>query len=468
MSLKKLEHPLNAAVLLIGAISFVYAVSATATAVLWSKSINCASIVLPLFSIVTLSLAVLTLYFLRQNAKKAVRDRLNYWTLLSFIPAVLILALLELYSSYLLNTTNVSRNRLNEFYYKELNEELLCGRFMSGENPQAEPYLNGSAEEILKSGKVPRFRGVYSGDFSSSFSDGGKVYLKLGRYALDKLKDAAQRRNSKDFEKYAKLSSKIIYYAARGIRDPERAAIILAKEFTAILQDSVTTNFPETENFDNIVSSLNDLRERFEDAMLGNIIYDTQSTLNRYDALLSKPSSIGQVLDTELSPVWSDTDIIAGKLFPSARRLRLINDYTAAVGYLHICRSVGTSIYSAANSRLEVLNNKLDEMKKNRHFAALAFVPDFRRGMMDAAWEQHRIENACLAGEIEVFRRVNKRLPKNFEEVQSHRLMTFPNGHIEGSKYTLLKGRFKDKSGNEYAGYALTVPTGSFVITDRK
>ena len=107
-------------------------------------------------------------------------------------------------------------------------------------------------------------------------------------------------------------------------------------------------------------------------------------------------------------------------------------------------------------------------MKNLRHFAALAFVPDFRRAMMDAAWEQHRIDNACLACEIEVFRRVNKRMPKNFEEVQSSRLMTCPNGHIEGSKYTLLKGRFKDKSGREYAGYSLTVPTGSFVITDRK
>ena len=468
MSLKKPEHPLNASVLSLGALFTFYAVMSAATAILWSFAVNCAAATVGVFFIGAVLLLAYALYCLRQNSKRAVRDRLNIFTLLAFIPAVLILVAVELYGGYLRNTVSVSRNRLYEYFYKELDEEKLCTEFMSGANPQEEPFLSGKAEDILKMKTVPKFRGVYSGDFASSFSDGGKVYLKLGRYAVSQLKEAAKKGDSAEFVKYGILNRKVIAAASRAIRDPERAAFILADEYAKALQECVTANFPDDRSFEQLTVALADTREGFANNITNNIIYDTQAALNRYDALIKNTSDISRILNADLEPVWSDADLIAGRLFPVARRLRLTQDYAAGMEYLHSLRAVGTSVYSAGSKRIEALSKKLDEIKKQRHFVSLAFAPDIRRHIAESAVAQHRIENAYLACEIELFRRQNKRMPKNFEELHSLRLTGFPDSIIDGSKYTLLKGRFNDKSGKEYSGYALNVPTGSFVITDRK
>ena len=468
MSLKKPDRPLNTAVTALGILAVFYSVTAAAVTVLWSQSVDCAVLCLTLFFAGAAVLLIYALYALRLNTRRPVRDRLNCWYLLTFVPAALVLIALELYGGYLLNTVNVRRDRLNDLYYKELDEEKLCTALMTGADPQDEFYQKSSPQEILKSGKVPKFRGVYSGDFATSFADGGKIYLKLGRYSLQQMKIAAEKRDSSAFLKYAKQSARIIVRAAGTLRDPEHAASILAKEFSSILQESLTATFPEGENFKQLLTLLGELRERYENGMLNNIIYDTQAALTRYDALLKKPSTIAKILKSDLSCVWSDADLLAGRLFPTVRRLRIIQDYADAVEYLHICRGVGASTYSVADKRIKALGNALNKMAEKRHFAAEAFAPDFRKHLSEAAWGQHLIENAMLACEVEHYRRENKRLPDKLTDVQSVRITAFPAGHIDGSEYKLIKGKFKDKSGKEYSGYAISVPTGSFVITDRK
>ena len=345
MSLKKPAHPLNCAVISLGILFFFYSCMASVVTMLWYLSIDCTAACIIIFFAGALALSGYALYSLRLNSKRAVRDRLNYWSLLSFVPAAIIISALELYGGYVLNTANVRRDRLNAFFFKELDDEKLCAAFMSGADPQSEPYLSGKPEDILKSGTIPKFRGIYSGDFASSFTDGGKVYLKLGRYTIRKMRESADKRDSENFIKYAGLSSKTICRAAAGVRDPERAAVILANEFISLLQESVTANFPDDKNFPALISSLYELREGFENGMVSNIIYDTQAAVTRYDALLRNCAGISKILNADMTPVWSDADIIAGRLFPTARRLRIIKDYAVGIDYLHVFRGAGSSVY---------------------------------------------------------------------------------------------------------------------------
>lgn len=468
MSLRKPKHPLNTAVISLGVLFFFYACMMAVTAILWHKSIDCSAVCTAIFFAGAVVLSGYALYSLRLNSRQAVRDRINYWSLLTFIPAAVIIAVLELFSGYIINTANVNRDRLNDFFYKELDEEKLCAKFMVGEDPQSKLYQSENIQEMLKSGKVPKFRGIYSGDFATSFTDGGKVYLKIGRYAIEKMREAAAKRDSGSFVKYTGLCCQTICHAAEGIRDPEHAAEILAKELVPLLQESVTANFPDDKNFRRFTAYLYELREGFENGMMSSLIYDTYSVLNRYDFLLSNNAGISQVLNADMTPVWSDADIIAGKLFPTARRIRIADDYTEGINYLQIYRGTASSVYSAANQRIEALGKALDKLKKQRCHISAAFVPDIRAHLLSAAKIQHSIENAWLACEIELFRREYKRLPDKLEEVQHGRIMSFPSGHLDGTAYTLVKGKFKDRNGKEYSGYALTVPTGNFVITDRK
>lgn len=459
---------MNAAIIAVGGIFCLFSCFSVLTSVLWAYGIDCAKWSLAGFAVPVLLLAVYAVYCLRCNSKSMVRDRLNYWVLTAFAPALLIYIGLELFTGYQLNTANIKRKRLNEYYYQELDDEKLCSRLLTGADPAAEPYKSGTPEEILKSGKVPQFKGVYTGDLMSSFGDGGKVYLRLGKYTAQKMKKAAEKRDSAEFAEQTGNMVKILVRSAGCVRDPEKSALILGRELCEILQKYVTVHFPDKTGLDKSIEAVNYLRERFEAHLLGYVIYDTQSVLSAYDALLKDPGRISKMVNSDLAPIWSDIDIVAGKLFPAARRSRLVGDYAAAVDMLNVYRSVASTCSSSVTGRLKGISDKLVKLQSARCYVALALLSDMRPELQSAGAVQHLIENAQMAMEVELYRRERNSFPKTLDDIKSGRLMYIPNGHIDGSEYRIVKGKFKDSSGKEFAGYALTVPTGSFVITDHK
>lgn len=468
MSLKKPQHPLNAAVISIGVIFSWFALMSVLTAVLWHFAVDCAAFTVTLFFAGTLLLAGYALYALKLNSASQVRDRLKALSFLAFLPAILLIAALELWSGYVVSKAHFQRKRLNDYYYGELDDDKLCARLMAGEDPEKEPFKSGSADEIMKSGKVPEFRGVYSGDFATSFGDGGKVYLRMGRELLDRMKEAGEKRNSEEFADCAEKFAKVLNRASGCLRDPENAAVRLGTQFVQVFQEHVTIHFPATSELDRCVAALSWMKENFEPNTLSFITYDTQSVLTGFDKLLDDNSRVGKMVTSDLTPVWSDMDILAGRLFFSARRNRIVNDYSKCMELLNIYRGIASTFTTSVNRKVNAVTNRFDKLSKERRTIVLLYVPDIREQVRSIGKVQHLIENAALAGEIELHRRKNKTLPAKLEEFQTGRIMAFPNSHIDDSKYELVKGRFKDKSGKEYSGYALKDKTGIFVITDRK
>jgi hypothetical protein len=468
MSLKKPQHPLNSAITSLGGVFCIYTIASVVTAILWSKAIDAALWCIIGFTVPSLLLVAYAAYCLRLNARSAVRDRFNYWSLAVFIPAVLVCVVLELFSGYTVNTANLRRKRLNELYLQQLDDEKLCTRLLTGVNAADEQYKNIDPAAIFKTGKVPMFKGVYSGDLASSFGDGGKLYLILGRYAANEMRKAAEKRDSEAFAANVKNMVRVMANAAACIRDPENSALILGREFHDILQSSVTAHFPDKNRLLNCLEALGYLRDVFESGIMSSTLYDTQSVLSRYDKLLKNSSRVNTMVNDDLTPVWSDIDIVAGKLFPLSRRSRLAFEYAAAVDLLNDYRGVVSSVSSSVDSRIKLLNGRFEKLKQNRHFSVLAMVPDIRSQLVKAGRVQHLIENAQMACEVEYYRRSNFRLPASLEDIKSSRMMFIPTGHLDGKDYSIVKGRFKDKDGKTYSGYSLSVPTGSFVITDKK
>ena len=97
----------------------------------------------------------------------------------------------------------------------------------------------------------------------------------------------------------------------------------------------------------------------------------------------------------------------------------------------------------------------------------MSLIPDIRPKLYSAGVVQHKIENAYLAIETELFRRNKKRLPDKIDELVNSRLMYGIEGHIDGKAYSIIKGRFKDKSGKSYPGYAVTSTGSSVVVIDK-
>ena len=467
MKLKKTRYPLNMAVLSIGMVFCLFSLFSVLTAILWSIGLDCALWTLTGFAVPVILLLGYALYCLRCNAKSMVRDRLKIWSFVMFVPAVLIYVGLELFSGYMVNTANIKRKRLNELYQLSLDDEKLCARLLAGEDPTVEPYKSGSAKEIFKTGSVPQFKGVYSGDFMSSFGDGGKIYMRLGRYAADEMIKAAEKRDSAEFVRHTENMIRVLVKATKCLRDPENSAVVLGREFVDVLQKSVTANFPDREGLLTCNRALSFLRENFEANMFNYVIYDTQAVLSSYDALLKDPSRINRMVNSNLNPLWSDIDLFAARVFPAARRNRLAMDYGAAVDFLNVYRNMAANVFSPISNRIKSYSEQWNKLSSKRCKIALALIPDMRSNLYSIGEVQHKIETAHIAMETEYFRREKKHLPEKLDDIQNSRLMYVPNGHIDGTAYSIVKGKFKDKSGKEFSGYALSVPTGSFVITDK-
>ena len=216
MTLKNLKFPLNTAIAAVGMILFVYSICAVVLSCLWQNSADGSLFCVVFFAATALVLLVFAAVSLRENSKRIVRDRFKLLSIVPAAAAVLVIAGLELYNGYNLNTVNVKRKRLHELYYGELDEVKLCTNLLSGTDPAQEPYNSGSAEDILKGG-VPKFKGVYTGDLGNSFGDGGKIYLKLGTYAVEQMRKARAAKDSGAYIKAVELAVKINRNAAAAV-----------------------------------------------------------------------------------------------------------------------------------------------------------------------------------------------------------------------------------------------------------
>ena len=464
---KKTKQPLNAAIITIGFILLFYSICAAVLTGMWYNAVDGAVFCVTSFVVVAVLLLILAVLFLRENSKRPVRDRFKYWSLIPSAAAVIVIVCVELYNGYILNTADVKRKRLGEFFYGELDETKLCAALLSGKDPSSEPFASGKAADIIKSEGVPKFKSIYTGDLASSFGDGGNVYTKLGNHSIQLMRDAAAKRDSKAFVEASALSAKIIANAASVLKDPSGAALKLGNDYVQVLQESVTTTFPADSDFEKFLEKLNTLRETYSYSHHRDVVFYTFSILSRFDRLLKKGSAIGSVTDGKGMPLWSDFDLFSGNLFPTARRGRIIADYVQCVSALNVLRVASVSGTMTVKTRIESLNKLFDGFQKKKHFICLALIPDNRARFVMVGAVQRKLEGAHFACEVEFYRRTLKKLPAKLEDAASPRMMSIPVCHIDGSQYQLIKGRFKSASG-VHPGYALQTASGSFVIVDRR
>lgn len=466
MKLKNLKFPLNTAIAAVGMILFVYSICAVVLSCLWQNSADGSLFCVVFFAATALVLLVFAAVSLRENSKRTVRDRFKLLSIVPAAAAVLVIAGLELYNGYNLNTVNVKRKRLHELYYGELDEVKLCTNLLSGTDPAQEPYNSGSVEDILKGG-VPRFKGVYTGDLGNSFGDGGKIYLKLGTYAVEQMRKARAAKDSGAYIKAVELAVKINRNAAAAVNDPANSGVKLGRLFVLALQETVDTDFPADDDFEKLAEEVSSLRESFEYSSFGNVICFTSSILGNFDRLLADNSGIGKMLDRSGAPLWSERELFAGRLFPSARRSRLIKDYQECISAMNLLRGVTSSSTITVKKKIDYLISNAADLRKKKCFVTLALTPELNGRVFEVGAVQRMLEGAHLAIEVEAYRRRHKKMPQSLENVAGGRLLSLPVCHIDGAPYELVKGKFKSASG-VYSGYAVKTQAGSFVIVEKR
>ena len=440
MSLMKPAHPLKSALAALAAAALLYTVFTLLFAVIWKYGINISGILTALF---LAAAAVLVFYsavnFIRYF-RSSEREKFSCRTLFLFLPAVLIYAGFELYTGYLSNTAEVNRDKLNKNCFKRLDETKLCEALLSGEDPENPVFHKTGAAEMLN-GRLPRFRGIYTGDLATSFGTGGKIYLRLGRQALAEMKNAAAKRDSAGYHTATVRFAKVLARAAAVLNDPECAAITLAGEFVRRLESDVSMSFPDDDTMYQMSSAVFECRENFESSIMEFTLYVLQGTLSRFDALKSSPGKIDGMLDPAAgNPVWSSSEIFAGSLFPAARRNRLANDYFVCINYLNNQRVSANSVFSTLNSRLEQMKKTNARCRELNARITSSIASDLSPLMTRAALAQTGIENALIALEVENYRRKNKRLPASLEDIQNNLLQSIPPCHADGSAWRLESG----------------------------
>lgn len=440
MSLMKPSRPLKSALSALAIAAFLYSVFTVLLAVIWKYNISISGIL----SIIFLAAAAVLIFYSAVNFirhfKSSEREEFSCRVLLLFLPALLILVCLELYTGYQSNTADVNRDKLNNNCFKQLDETLLCEKLLSGEDPENEIYHKTKASELLN-GKLPRFRGIYTGDLATSFGTGGKVYLRLGNQALTEMKNAAAQRNSEAYLAAVTRFAKVLVRAATVPNDPECAATVLAGDFIRSLEREVSMSFPDDKTMSQMSSLLMECREKFESSIMDFSLYVLQGTLSRFDAIKSSPEKVYSMLNPATgNTVWSSSDIFAGSIFPAARRHRLVSDYAVCINYLNSQRASASSVFSNLSGRLAQMKKTNARCKELNANITLAIASDLTPLMIRAALAQTGIENALIAFEVENYRRKNRKMPSSLEDIQNNLLQSIPPCHADGSAWRLESG----------------------------
>ena len=464
MSFKKPSHPLNTAIVMLSLAVCLHAVFTILLMALWICKVDCAALLTGVFLLLALLLIAYSAYALYCNTSSMCRDRFQLRSLTGLAVAGVLYAAAGLFNGYCINKINHAKERLEVHYYGILDDDKLCTEIMRGEDPADSKYTEKSPGEILKNG-IPKFRGVYTGSFLDSFGDGGKLYIMLGRYCIAEMKKAYDANDSKAFGTHAQNTAKIIQNASQALRDPEQSARIITAEYISALQECLTSRFPEGRDFEKVVRALAVLHSNFEHNQLKEIVYLTQSVLNRYRSVLDGKEPVSAVMTNQNQTAWSEADLFAAKIFYPAGRNRLINDYGAAIELLNTYRIMRSAGGSSLKDRIKILSARREKLKAARHNIALALIPDIRSALAAPGHAQSLINTAHLAVELELYRRDNGVLPAELSHIENPRLMSIPNGHIDGSAYKIIKGRFlNSRDKKEYAGYAVSVPGYFFAI----
>ena len=440
MSLAKPERPLKAAVAALAAAAFLYAVFTLLFMVVWRYGIGITGVLTSLFLALEAVLMIYAVWNIIRHAKSSEREKFSCRTLFLFLPAVLIYAGLCLYTGYLANTAEVNREKLNNNCYKQLDETKLCESLLSGEDPEDEKFTKSDAAKLLD-GKIPHFKGMYTGDLTSSFGTGGKVYLRLGKQALAEMKSAASRRDSAAYKNAAERFAKVLVRAAGVVNDPESTAVILAGEFVKRLESDLSMSFPDDQTMLDIASLLFECRERFESSVMNYTLYVLQGTLSRFDTLKASPGKIADILDPATGkPVFSDVENFAGVLFPAARRYRLIYDYTTCINFLNNQRAAASSAFASLSSRLAQMDKDCARCRELNVPLTLALAIDLKPLVTRTALAATGIENALLAVKVENYRRKNKSMPDTLDDVKGSLLQDIPKCHADGSEWRVESG----------------------------
>lgn len=440
MSFVKPDRPLKSAVTALALTALLYALSAVIVTLVWIYDIKISAALAGVFLAAAALAGVYTVVNLIRHFRSSEREAFSYRLLLLFLPAVLIYAGLELYTGYLSNTADVNLNKLNNSCYKQLDENKLCERLLSGEDPESEFYTKTSAAKLLD-GSIPKFRGIYTGDLATSFGSGGKVYLRLGREAFSRMKVAAMGRDSEAYLAAVKSFAKVLVKAASVSNDPDRSGEKLVNEFIDRLEQDLSMSFPNDDAMGKIGSMLFECRENFEPYVMEHVINVLQGTLTKFEGLKSSPGKIAALVDPATGkPVWSAGEVFAGNIFPAARRNRLTRDYSVCIKLLNNQRAVAGSAFSTLSSRLEQMKKNLSRCAELNAPVTLALYTDIDGLMKTTALAQTRIENALIAVEVENYRRSKKRMPSELDDIKNGLLQEIPPCHADGSKWILESG----------------------------
>lgn len=444
----KPERPLKSAVAALALAVLLYSVFTIVFAVVWQNGINLSGVLAGVF---LASEAIILFFFaanLVRHLKKSDREVFSYRLLFWFLPAVLLYAGFEFYTGYLSNTAGVNWTKLNNSCYKQLDENKLCEKLLSGEDPENEIYHNTPAAKLL-GGKIPKFRGIYTGDLATSFGAGGKIYLRLGRSALAGMKVAALKRDSKAYLASVKDFARVLVRSAAVPNDPKRSGETLVNEFIDRIEQDLSMSFPDDEAMSKMGSMLYECRENFEANVMDHVLNVVQGTFTRFDALKAAPEKLENLLDPRNGkPVWSEGEIFAGKLFPAARRNRLIYDYSVCIRLLSSQRSAACSVFSPLSKRLEQMKTAYDKCGVLNAPVSRALFTDISSLMSSTALAQTRIENALIAVEVENYRRKNGKMPAKLEDIKNSLLQDIPPCHADGSAWILESGRVSSKAGS--------------------
>ena len=327
MSFMKPDRPLRSAVAALALIALLYSIFTLLFALIWRYAVNITGVLTGVFFALAALLGVFAAINFVRYRKMAEREAFSCRLLLWFLPALLIYAGFELYNGYIANTSDVLRDKLNTSCFKQLDETKLCEQLLSGEDPENEIYSKTSASKLLD-GKIPKFRGIYTGDLASSFGTGGEVYLRLGRAAMAEMKVAAMKRDSAAYLEAISRFAKVLARASAVPNDPLRSGATLVNEFISSLESEISMSFPNDEAMNKIASMLFETHENFESRVMNHVLNVIQGTFTRFDALKASPEKIDRLKNPVTGKTaWSSAESFAGKLFPAARRNRLTRDY---------------------------------------------------------------------------------------------------------------------------------------------
>ena len=444
----KPDRPLKSAVAALALIALLYSIFTLLFALIWRYGVNITGVLAGVFIVLAALPGVFAAVNFIRYRKMAEREVFSCRLLLWFLPALLIYVGFELYNGYLANTADVLREKLNTSCFKQLDETKLCEQLLSGEDPENEIYHKTDASKLLD-GKIPKFRGIYTGDLATSFGTGGEVYMRLGRAAMAEMKVAAMKRDSAAYLDAIARFAKVMARASAVPNDPLRSGATLMNEFISSLESDISMSFPNDEAMKKIASMLFETHENFEARIMNHALNVIQGTFTRFDALKDSPEKISRLLNPVTGkPAWSSAEVFAGKLFPAARRNRLIRDYEVCVRFLGNQRAAAVSVVSNLSLRLEQLKKNYARGCELNVPVTLALYTDISALMISAANAQTRIENALIAVEVENYRRRKQRMPEKLDDIKNGMLQEIPTCHADGSAWQLEVGRISVPTSN--------------------